>query len=54
MIASRAFADFSRGGAGFERLDPDLGEHGVEVLLEYGFDMARIRALAEARLIFRG
>jgi len=54
MIASRAFAEFSRGGSGFERLDPTLGEHSVEVLREYGFDMARIRRLAEARLIFRG
>jgi crotonobetainyl-CoA:carnitine CoA-transferase CaiB-like acyl-CoA transferase len=54
MIASRAFADFSRGGAGFSRLDPELGEHTVEVLREFGFDMDRIRRLAEARLIFRG
>jgi crotonobetainyl-CoA:carnitine CoA-transferase CaiB-like acyl-CoA transferase len=54
MVASRAFADFSRGGSGFERLDPELGEHGVEVLLDYGFDMDHIRRLAEARLIFRG
>ncbi|MDB5482937.1 MAG: CoA transferase [Caulobacteraceae bacterium] len=54
MIASRAFADFSRGGAGFTRLDPDLGEHTVEVLREFGFDMDRIRRLADARLIFRG
>ena len=54
MIASRAFAEFSRGGSGFTRLDPTLGEHSVEVLREYGFDIARIRRLAEARLIFRG
>ena len=54
MIASRAFADFSRGGAGFTRLDPDLGEHSVEVLREYGLDIDRIRRLAEARVIFRG
>lgn len=54
MVASRAFADFSRGSAGFERLDPELGEHTVEVLREFGFDMDRIRRLAEARLIFRG
>jgi crotonobetainyl-CoA:carnitine CoA-transferase CaiB-like acyl-CoA transferase len=54
MIASRALADFSRGCAGFTRLDPDLGEHTVEVLQEFGFDLARIRRLAEARLIFRG
>jgi len=54
MIASRAFADFSRGGAGFTRLDPELGEHTVEVLREFGFDIDRIRRLAEAKLIFRG
>jgi crotonobetainyl-CoA:carnitine CoA-transferase CaiB-like acyl-CoA transferase len=54
MIASRAFADFSRGGAGFSRLDPGLGEHTVEVLREFGLDIDRIRRLAEARLIFRG
>jgi crotonobetainyl-CoA:carnitine CoA-transferase CaiB-like acyl-CoA transferase len=54
MVVSRAFADFSRGGAGFERLDPDLGEHTVEVLREFGFDMDRVRRLAEAGLIFRG
>jgi len=54
MVASRAFADFSRGGAGFTRLDPELGEHTIEVLREYGFDTDRIRRLAEARLIFRG
>jgi crotonobetainyl-CoA:carnitine CoA-transferase CaiB-like acyl-CoA transferase len=54
MIASRALADFSRGCAGFTRLDPDLGEHTVEVLQEFGFDLDRIRRLAEARLIFRG
>ncbi len=54
MVASRAFAEFSRGGAGFQRLDPDLGEHSVEVLREAGFGMDRIRRLAEARLIFRG
>ena len=54
MVASRAFADFSRGGAGFTRLDPDLGEHTLEILKDYGFDIDRIRRLAEARLIFRG
>jgi crotonobetainyl-CoA:carnitine CoA-transferase CaiB-like acyl-CoA transferase len=54
MIASRAFADFSRGAAGFTRLDPDLGEHSVEVLRDYSFDTDRIRGLAEARVIFRG
>ena len=54
MVASRAYADFSRGASGFGRLDPDLGEHTVEVLRDYGFEIDRIRALAEARLIFRG
>jgi crotonobetainyl-CoA:carnitine CoA-transferase CaiB-like acyl-CoA transferase len=54
MILSRAFADFTRGSAGFSRLDPALGAHGVEVLRAFGFDLDRIRALAEARVIFRG
>ena len=54
LVASRAFAEFGRGGAGFTRLDPGLGEHSVAVLRDYGFDMDRIRRLAEARLIFRG
>jgi crotonobetainyl-CoA:carnitine CoA-transferase CaiB-like acyl-CoA transferase len=54
LIASRAYADFGRGGAGFTRLDPGLGEHCVEVLRDYGFDTDRIRRLAEGRVIFRG
>jgi crotonobetainyl-CoA:carnitine CoA-transferase CaiB-like acyl-CoA transferase len=54
LVASRAFAEFSRGACGFARLDPDLGEHGVEVLLENGFGIERIRRLAERGVIFRG
>jgi crotonobetainyl-CoA:carnitine CoA-transferase CaiB-like acyl-CoA transferase len=54
MTVSRAFASFSRGDAGFARLDPGLGEHTVEVLRDHGFDDARIRRLADAGLIFRG
>jgi len=54
IVAARAYADFSRGGAGFSRLDPDLGEHTVEVLREAGFDIERLKRLAEKRLIFRG
>ena len=54
IVAARAYADFSRGGAGFACLDPGLGEHTVEVLREAGFDIDRLRRLAEKRLIFRG
>jgi crotonobetainyl-CoA:carnitine CoA-transferase CaiB-like acyl-CoA transferase len=54
VVVSRAFAEFSGGSSGFSRHDPDLGEHTIEVLREYGFEMARIRQLAEAKLIFRG
>lgn len=53
LIASRGYADFSRSGSGFARLHPELGEHCVEVLLEYGFEKDRIRMLAERGAIFR-
>ena len=54
LVVSRAFAEFSRGGSGFTRLDPGLGEHGAEVLLDYGIAPERIRGLAAAGVIFRG
>jgi len=38
--------------AGFQRLQPGLGEHNREVLAEYGVDAARITALAEDGAIF--
>lgn len=54
LVCSRAFADFSDGGSGFERLHPELGEHSLEVLLDYGIDRERIIRLAQERIIFRG
>lgn len=54
LITSRAYADFSRGASGFATLHPELGEHGVEVLLDFGVPMERIRDLAKAGVIFRG
>jgi len=53
LIMCRGYAEFVRGGAAFARVDPGLGEHTVEVLRDFGFDIERIRRLAERRLIFR-
>ncbi|HWA60242.1 MAG TPA: hypothetical protein VG939_02655, partial [Caulobacteraceae bacterium] len=53
LVTSRAYADFSRGGAGYGSLHPELGEHTVEVLLSFGVEPDRIRALAKDRVIFR-
>jgi crotonobetainyl-CoA:carnitine CoA-transferase CaiB-like acyl-CoA transferase len=54
LICGRSYADFSRGRSGYERLHPELGEHGLEVLLDYGIDRETIMQLAKDRVIFRG
>jgi crotonobetainyl-CoA:carnitine CoA-transferase CaiB-like acyl-CoA transferase len=54
LIGSRGFAAFNGKNASFDRLHPGLGEHGVEVLLEYGVARERIVELAQAGVIFRG
>lgn len=54
LAGSRGFAAFDGEDCAYARLDPGLGEHGLEVLLDYGVPYERIRALAEARVIFRG
>jgi len=54
VIAGRGFAAFDGEPLAFERLEPRLGEDGIEVLLDYGLPRERIRALAEAGVIFRG
>ncbi|HEY3888847.1 MAG TPA: hypothetical protein VGL73_09755, partial [Caulobacteraceae bacterium] len=54
LLASRGFAEFNGAPARFDRLHPELGEHGVEVLTEYGIPRERIIELARARVIFRG
>ena len=54
LIASRGFAEFNGAPARFDRLHPELGEHGVEVLTDYGIARERIVELAGARVIFRG
>jgi crotonobetainyl-CoA:carnitine CoA-transferase CaiB-like acyl-CoA transferase len=54
LIASRGFAEFNGAPARFDRLHPELGEHGVEVLTDYGVPRERIIELAKARVIFRG
>lgn len=54
LVTGRCYADFSRGKSTFDRLHPELGEHGLEVLLDYGIDRERIVELAQKMVIFRG
>jgi len=54
LIGSRGFAAFNGKNASFDRLHPGLGEHGAEVLLDYGLPRERIVELAQAGVIFRG
>jgi crotonobetainyl-CoA:carnitine CoA-transferase CaiB-like acyl-CoA transferase len=54
LITSRGFADFDGAPLRFERLHPELGEHGVEVLQDYGVPRDRMVELARERVIFRG
>jgi len=54
MITSRGFASFDGAHLRFETLHPDLGEHGVEVLQDYGVPRERIVELARDHVIFRG
>jgi crotonobetainyl-CoA:carnitine CoA-transferase CaiB-like acyl-CoA transferase len=54
LVTSRSFADFDGAPLRFERLHPELGEHGVEVLLDYGVPRERIIELAKEHVIFRG
>ncbi|HEY2047880.1 MAG TPA: CoA transferase [Caulobacteraceae bacterium] len=54
LVGSRGYAEFDGASARFARLEPELGEHGAEVLLEYGFERERIVELARQGVIFRG
>ena len=54
LITSRGFASFDGAPLRFEMLHPELGEHGVEVLQEYGVPRERIIELAREHVIFRG
>jgi crotonobetainyl-CoA:carnitine CoA-transferase CaiB-like acyl-CoA transferase len=54
LVGSRGYAEFDGAPARFARLEPELGEHGAEVLREYGFPRERIVELARDGVIFRG
>jgi crotonobetainyl-CoA:carnitine CoA-transferase CaiB-like acyl-CoA transferase len=54
LIMGRGFANFDGEPLRFDRLHPELGEHGVEVLEEYGMTREKIIELAKERVIFRG
>jgi crotonobetainyl-CoA:carnitine CoA-transferase CaiB-like acyl-CoA transferase len=50
-VANRAYANFSRSESGYERPEPGLGEHSLEVLADYGIDPQRIAELADAGIV---
>ncbi len=52
IIGVRAYADFSRTPAGFQRPTPDLGEHSASLLSDLGFTSERIAALLATGAIF--
>jgi crotonobetainyl-CoA:carnitine CoA-transferase CaiB-like acyl-CoA transferase len=52
IIGVRAYADFSRTPAGFQRPTPDLGEHSSSLLSELGYTSERIAALLATGAIF--
>ena len=54
LVSARAYFDFSRTPSGTKRTAPDLGEHSVEVLADWGIAPDRIEALLEAGAIFVG
>ena len=54
LVGSRGFAAFDGLDCAFTRPDPGLGEHGLEVLTDYGIPRARIIELARGGVIFRG
>jgi crotonobetainyl-CoA:carnitine CoA-transferase CaiB-like acyl-CoA transferase len=53
LITGRGFATFDGEPLRFDRLHPELGEHGVEVLLDYGVPREKIIELAQEGVIFR-
>jgi crotonobetainyl-CoA:carnitine CoA-transferase CaiB-like acyl-CoA transferase len=54
LVGARGFASFDGEDCAFTRLDPHLGEHGLEVLTDYGVPRERIIEAAKAGVIFRG
>ncbi len=54
LVGARGFAAFDGEDCAFTRLDPRLGEHGLDVLTEYGVPPERIIEAAKAGVIFRG
>jgi crotonobetainyl-CoA:carnitine CoA-transferase CaiB-like acyl-CoA transferase len=54
LVGSRGFAAYDGQDCAYASLEPRLGEHGLEVLTEYGVAYERIVDLARAGVIFRG
>jgi crotonobetainyl-CoA:carnitine CoA-transferase CaiB-like acyl-CoA transferase len=54
LVGARGFASFDGADRAFTRLEPQLGEHGLEILTDYGVPRERILEAAKAGVIFRG
>jgi crotonobetainyl-CoA:carnitine CoA-transferase CaiB-like acyl-CoA transferase len=52
MIGVKGVADFARTPWGYQRPTPDLGEHSVELLAEWGITPDRIEALLASGAVF--
>jgi crotonobetainyl-CoA:carnitine CoA-transferase CaiB-like acyl-CoA transferase len=52
MTTARGFSDFSRTASGFNRPTPDLGEHSIEILAEWGVPLERIAGLVASGAVF--
>jgi crotonobetainyl-CoA:carnitine CoA-transferase CaiB-like acyl-CoA transferase len=52
MIGAKGVADFARTPWGYKRPTPDIGEHSVEILTEWGISRERISALLASGAVF--
>jgi crotonobetainyl-CoA:carnitine CoA-transferase CaiB-like acyl-CoA transferase len=52
MVTARGFSAFSRTPGGFTRPTPDLGEHSIEILAEWGIPRERIAGLVASGAVF--
>ncbi len=54
MMGPKHLGRFGRSGGGYPRRSPLIGEHSVEILVDYGFDEERIADLVAAGVVRQG